>query len=77
MIQSDADWSDWLDLPWWHMMVQSAVSLAFPSQGFPFTGGGLVQVRVRVSMPLPHSLLHSLHLLHEDQPPFSETHDIT
>ena len=60
------------DLPWWHMMVQSAVSFVFPSQSRPFTGGGFVQVRVRVNIPFPHSLLHSLHLLHEDQPPFSE-----
>ena len=37
----------------------------------PLTGFGLLHVRVRLWYPFPHTLLHSFHTPHEDQPPFT------
>ena len=57
----------------WQTIVQSAVSFDLPTHGDPLTGIGFVQDLVLVRVPFPHSLLHSLHLDQDDQPPFSET----
>lgn len=43
-----------------------------PSQSLPlYCGTGLVQLRVLVSVPLSHVVLHSLHLVHFVQPPWT------
>jgi hypothetical protein len=45
------------------------VCSAAPGQVAPFTGAGLVQVRVWVSVPPPQDLVHVVLLAHGDQAP--------
>lgn len=46
--------------------------MAWPSQmAPPFSGAGLVQLRVLFWKPRPQRLLHTDHSVHVDQPPFT------
>jgi len=52
--------------------VQGTRCDASPTQGAPpLTGAGLSHVLDRFLEPLTHLALHSLHVLHVDQPPFT------
>lgn len=55
-----------------HSVVHATLWKGGPSQNAPpFSGAGLVQLRVRRCQPRPQRALHSDHSVHEDQPPLT------